>query len=228
MRESASNSCEIESYADERKELKQKIATAKIEIDRIIQAQQTVTKICIEKDEVIRSLRIEASTENDFKYGVHRDKESSKEKDLAIDSQPNASTSDSKAVLLNDSLFKQFENCFTIVQLQIIRKIGNAKRENSTFISNILRALFAENMHQLFSITATGRTTNGQKKENIDQDKMNTLYGMFSERLTNQKNETDKLEISVRLKRLNKLINSAISNAQTASKKSKIDSLSKK
>lgn len=82
-------------------------------------------------------------------------------------------------------------------------------------------------MDQLLNVSATGRAAKGHTKEKIAAEKLNTIKEMFSERLNNQMNENNKLEINARFNRLNKLLNAAITNSQTAIQKSKIDSLPK-
>lgn len=106
----------------EKKQLNEKIANAKLELNQIIRAQGTVLDICKEKDKQIDELESAISEAENY------NNQNSNQKDDAtctheVTSQPAAMAQP----ILNDALFKRFENCFTADQLLIIRKIGNSK-----------------------------------------------------------------------------------------------------
>lgn len=100
-----------------------------------------------------------------------------------------------------------------------IRSIGTAKSEDSKFVLDITRILYADEKEKLKSVSVTGRSKCGTK-QCISPKKMSILKSMFAERINKiQKNqESEKEEGIVRMKTLNQLINRAICNLNTVTK----------
>lgn len=176
-------SCEITACVDTKSELKKKIETATLELEKIKKACAIATSICTEKDHEIENLkqRITKPTSNEF-IGNARPVEQPKTDDFSF-------------------------GHFTEQQLEAIRQIGDSFSNDSTFVSNILRFLYADDVDKLPNLSVTGRSNKGK----ICAEKLNIITKMFSLRLQKQLNE--KSEIDTRMSRLNKLLNSAITNA---------------
>lgn len=213
-------SCENDSCSVEIDELKKKIATAKSELSRILVGQSTVISICEEKDMQIECLESEIEL-------IPKNSECANDinpirNDTPMHHEP---LSSQKQPTSNVQLFTRFVNDFTDDQLENIRKIGNATAEDSSFFLKILRSLYYADLSKLFTVSATGCSLKGQKKEKIQEEKMNILKGMFQERLENLRNATNQTEIDNRLSKLNKLLNTAITNIQKSIKK--IDQIKK-
>lgn len=219
----STQTCENNSCSIAINEFEKKIAAAKSELNRIMVGHSMVISICEEKDMQIKCLKSEielTSTvkNSDFSNGFTAVQEDAPltQESLALLEKP----------LTNVQLFSQFVNDFTNEQLESIRKIGNSSAEDSTFVLNVLRFLYYADLHQLFNVSATGRSSKGKTKEKIPEEKIIILKGMFSERLENLRKTSNQVEIDQRMKRLNKLLNAAITNAQKSIKK--IDQLEKK
>lgn len=198
--------------ADDKTDLKVKILEAKKTIDQILKAQQFAAEIIKEKEEKILLLQ----------------------KQIGINEyvQPSSSSSSSwqevtanvaaKITSSNSLLFEDFVQSFTEEQLAIIRSIEKSFSADSTFILTVTRSLYANNLNDLQNITVKGRK-NCTKKE-IDAQTLKTITDIFSERIDSI-TDIDEVAKMDRKKRLNTLLNRAITNINNVNKK-KLDVVS--
>lgn len=107
-------------------------------------------------------------------------------------------------------IFDEFSSDFTSSQLADLRQVGNAKREDSTFILIALKNLYEKNLETLETKSLTGRSKPGQRKEKMTPEKTAILAKIFQNRL--QHATADTQERVSREKCLNKLIKDAKDN----------------
>lgn len=118
---------------------------------------------------------------------------------------PNISTPD------NSLSFSQFENDFTSAQLVDLRSIGLTSRDDSKFVSFVIKCMYQENLSCLKTKSVTGRSVKqGETKTQISPDKMMLLKNIYSERIMAA--TEDSFEREKRKKMLNRKVNDAIHN----------------
>lgn len=104
--------------------------------------------------------------------------------------------------------FTGFSNIFTSNQLAELRTIGLSAREDSSFVSSVMKFLYAGRLTILKTKSVSGRSTKiDQPKEKITPEKENVIRKTFAERMIDVND--DKLG---REKKLNKFIKDALIN----------------
>lgn len=195
-----SENCTERLCVDEKQQLKTKIQETKKTIDQILKAQQFAADIIKEKDEKILRLRTQIDSHNN---------------------QP--STSSQKATVNIESAtvnvaplnaYDNFSEWFSAEQLSMLRGIEKALSGDSTFILAVMRSLFEKNIDELKNITVAGQHRKNSMKKKIDEMTLKVITDIFNERI----NGVDEAAKSNRKKRLNKLLNSAITNINNANK----------
>lgn len=179
-------------------ELKDKLAELKSTIEKIKRAQAVAMEICCEKDKKIRLL--ESSIPREI---------------VATDAVEAHHSSEAKSTVEKiDSVMNVPNKYFSSDQLKVIQSVGMSTLEDSTFILNVVRFLYAADLKVLEHTTIKGKGRNGQKKEMSHENK-NIISHMFSERLQ-QIGEEDRKS---REKKMNMLIRRAITNINALAKK---------
>lgn len=181
--------CQLKACADKKEELRKQFIADKARLEQIKRAQATANIICAEKDDEISILQSQ------------------------VESAPSNCAQSSS--LLQAKPFTEFAEDFTEQQIHQIRSVGNTKTDDSTFVLEITRALYANNIDKLQSVTVTGRSKD-KSKQPVSPEKMRIFRSMFSERF-HRMNEK-KTEIDSRKTTLNNLINRAISNINKPNK----------
>lgn len=194
------DSCARVSCINKKVELKQKIESAKTELNRIQRATSVVKEICDEKDKVIHSLQMSnvISPDNEtitVRHDITEANDSSK-----------------------PSPFQDFAHLFTEEHLTTFRSIDEAISSDSTFILHVTRSIYGRKLNELQHITIKGKGKNNSKKE-MDADTLKTITNMFGERIHALK--ISEPEKNNRLKRLNMLLNRAITNINSLTSKKK-------
>lgn len=96
--------------------------------------------------------------------------------------------------------FGGFSMHFSSEKLATLRSIGNNKREDSTFVSAIIKTLYADRLDAIKYKSVTGRSK-GEKKEAITPEKREILNEMFTERIYSTTDDNE--ERKIRLKKIN-------------------------
>lgn len=111
----------------------------------------------------------------------------------------------------NELLFQTHTDRFDSLDLKRIRSIKAGKRNDSTFILAIMRALYKNQESKLKERRVTKRDFKGSKKFEISADKKEIMRGMFEERISNELGESD--ESINRIKKLNEVMRFALHNS---------------
>lgn len=191
-------SCIRVSCITDKKTLKDKISHFKSELNRIQQATQVAMEICNEKDKEINLLQ--SKSVNFETIGA-----------VSICHNTNNSP--------NALLFQDFAHLFTEEQIRNFRSIDMTLPADSTFILHVTRSIYEKKLDELQQTTIKGKGKQSSKNE-MDADILKTITNMFVERI-------DSLQISQpekenRKKRLNTLLNRAISNINKSVSKNKV------
>lgn len=181
----STNICTNDLCLIERTKLNKTLADIKSEIMRINKALAVATNICNEKDEKIRRLQQQIN-------------ESSGNVESIVNIQSNQN---------KHTQMMSFANFFTEKQIKAIESIGLSTLEDSSFVLNVVRSLYSTNLHKLQNVSISGRSKDG-KKMKMSPEKSRIIKDMFSCRMQ----KVDELERATREKKLNILINRAITN----------------
>lgn len=115
-------------------------------------------------------------------------------------------------MVLNVLQFFDFSNVFTSDQLADLRSIGLSAREDSSFVSSILKFIYADRITILKLKPVSGRTTKiDHRKEKITPEKDKIIRKMFFERLLDVEDGRSERE-----KKLNNRIKDALNNIATS------------
>lgn len=200
------NVCQKKTCVVLKSELEKQLAAAKLKLLQIEKAQTVLQSICTEKDQKIETLQRNIdSIGTPNRYEI-------------IDSALPATernTESIEALKRNDIIgatlsaceqpFNRFVGNFTVGRLDTIRLLGATISEDSTFILEIIRSLYADNLKELDNITVTGRSKSNSKVK-MSPKNIEILSSMFEERLAAQPYR------NVRLRSLNPLISRSIVN----------------
>lgn len=184
--------CTRKSCSSEKASLREQIKLAKAELTRIQKAVNLVDDICDEKDKKIELMRSKLA------------------------SSPDGTTTSIRVTLP----FQDFANIFSENELQRLRSIDMAFSADSTFVLNVTRSIFKENLSELENATIRGQGMNNTKKT-MDSNKLKIITDMFGERMSLLK--VDESERMKRKKRLNTLLNRAIGNINKANQNEVVD-----
>lgn len=122
----------------------------------------------------------------------------------------------------NQMLFESLAHRFDSNEMKKIRSIRAGKRNDSTFILSITKALYKNEEEKLKERRVTSRKIKNQSKFEISAEKKEIMRGMLEERLVNELKDTGESdEIAKRLKRLNEHMRNALKNSVVAHKKQK-------
>lgn len=182
----------------DKNELKMKIQKTKQEIEQILKAQKFAAEIIRDKDIKIALLQKQIEKHN------------------AAQIKSNPQEVSHNVVAMNGTPFEGFVHLFTEEQMESIRKVQNSVSADSTFILRITRSLYATNLNDVRNITVKGQGKDNSKKE-IDGGKLKVITDMFLERI-DRITDIDKASNEERKKRLNTLLNRAITNINNANK----------
>lgn len=208
---------------DEKQQLKTKIEQAKKMIDQIVMAQQFATDIIKEKDEKILRLQTKIRSQNkqpSSAQGISMQVNITQE---ATNKQPSSTQIISTQAAVNRidieplNEFEKFSTHFNGEQLAMLRGVDKTLSGDSTFILVLMRLLYQNNIDDLQNVTVAGRKNSTKKK--IDEVVMKVITEIFDERI--DRVETNGNAKEERKKRLNKLLNSAITNINTQNNKNK-------
>lgn len=166
------DACRNKDCANNISELREQLIAIKAKHAQIEKAQAVAREICDDKDKEIANLQRKV----DAMSAVAKPNST----EMSSESVSNALIGNSSP---NDLPFIQFANNFKESHLKTIRSIGESISEDSTFILQILRGLYADNLEQVKHISVTGRSGNNTK-EKIAPEKMSILSSMFAERLS--------------------------------------------
>lgn len=180
--------CQEKTCADKKVELQKQLIASKSKLVQTEKAYAVAMEICTEKDAEILALQCK------------------------IDSINTVATVDTDDSSLNEVPFSKFATDFEEEHLNAIRSVGISVREDSTFVLQVIRSLYANNLQKLQSVSITGRSKD-KSKEQISPKKMNILSSMYKERLSKLP------EREIRLHNLNQLIARGIINITKAIKK---------
>lgn len=129
------------------------------------------------------------------------------EKNMEIDNlDKNSATQEDPSAIIFDT----FSNCFTAEQLKTLRSINSNSPGDSTFILNVVKFLYSDDLGRVKSKSACGRKNKGQSKEKMTPSKKKTLERIFGERL--HKLDVTPMEKSDRKKSVNRLIKDAFAS----------------
>lgn len=185
----AVDGCQSKVCNDKKLSLQQRLASAKSKLEQIKKAQAVAMSICTEKDEHVSILL----------------------RKLDLVGTDTKSDGASSAQTLP---FSKFEHVFEEGDLKRIRSLGNSVPEDSTFVLQVTKSLYASNLDQLRHKSVTGRSKDNSK-EAITPEKMNLLKSMYIERMGRLPGSES------RLGHLNQLTNRAILNINNAKKNKK-------
>lgn len=176
----------------EKNRLRFKLAEMKTKIAQNQNAVNTCLKICEKKQTKIKKLE---------------ELLQSKKKDISA--QP--------VVEANMKLFSKYDVQFPTEELAKLRSIGSTKKDDSTFILTGTRSLYRNDLNRAASITVSGRSRGPEPKQMMSPEKLETINGIFMERLDSLGLERgDRVE---RHKKLNELIRHALTNIKKTAHK---------
>lgn len=189
--------CKNSFCCKERNELKAKCIEHEEKLNEINQAVETLLKITRKPEEKEKTI----------------DKSKLKVKKAKKFSKPLACSSKSSDAQI---MFSAFGDVFLPDELLKLRTIGTDKKDDSSFILNVMRFLYRNDSEKLSSLSLTGRSRGGTKKK-LSSLKYNLVKNLFWERLSSLNLYSD--EFSDRAKRMNKHIKSAILNTARSMEK---------
>lgn len=190
------NTCEVK-----KSDLQKQLNAAKAKLAQIEKAQAAAMTICTEKDEEISILQRQTQPNNTVVMS-----------NVPVIVSYDAASSSAREEVTPDKPFTKFADSFNGHQLSSIQSIGISCSQDSTFILEVIRSLYAENIEKLHRVTVTGRSKD-ESKEPISPKKKEVLSSMFIERLKDQP------QSDVRMRNLNKLAGRAIVNITKVMKK---------
>lgn len=97
--------------------------------------------------------------------------------------------------------FNSFSAHISSEKLAFLRSIGPDKREDSTFVSASIKALYADKLDIIKTKSLTGRSKSEQPKQPITPEKRSILNELFTERINSITNDCD--ERKIRMKKIN-------------------------
>lgn len=106
--------------------------------------------------------------------------------------------------------FMKSSTHFSSGELATLRSFGPGKREDSTFVSAGVRALYADNLDAVKTKSLTGRSKSEQKKNAMTPEKREILKEILTERVHSTTGDDE--ERKTRIKKLNDHIRFAIIN----------------
>lgn len=177
------NSCQEKGCVDLKAELSKQLAASKLKLAQIEKAQALLKIVCAEKDEEIKNLQ----------------------QSLIAALPATEKIVETVTLPATEKPFDRFVDEVGVGRLDMIRSIGATISDDSTFVLEIMRTLYADDINELDNITVTGRSKTNSKTKMCER-KMGIVSSMFIERLASQPLR------NVRLKSLNQLISRAIVN----------------
>lgn len=102
-------------------------------------------------------------------------------------------------------LFQHFESNINLVNLKALRSVPIGQKNDSKFITLLLRILYADNLS-----TLSQRNVSGRNKLPITPTKKQIIDGIFKERIIAE--ETNIVQVELREKSVNTLLGDAILN----------------
>lgn len=107
----------------------------------------------------------------------------------------------------DQSLFSEFKNTFSEIQLKELRSVPSGISRDSTFVLKCMRFLYTD-PSVLLHISMTGKPFKQQKKEKMCEKNVDVIKKILNQRIASE--EIDLINVSIRLGRLSKLIRDAI------------------
>lgn len=201
------HSCVNETCVKKKENLCQRLETVKLKFEQLKKANAAAKSVCEEKDGEIANLQCRL---NMFHRQIATEDVSSVQTDYA----------GAQSIDLQNVSFARFNAQFSEEQLKRFRSIGNKNADDSSFVLDVTRCLYADEMEKLKSRTVVKKSKDGAKRP-MTPEKLDLLRSMFTERINSiQKNQENQIESEKgkveesagRLKTLNQLINRAIGN----------------
>lgn len=121
----------------------------------------------------------------------------------------------------NPLIFNNFENIFEASELTTLRSIPFSSSRDSSFILQVLRFLYKDDLSILNSRTASTKVAN---KDPISPEKKTILVGLYNERLSSLK-LTD-LDLDSRNAKLNEFVMTGINNIRKSLKRQSLETIS--
>lgn len=183
---------------------------------------------CSQKDIEINDLKkkisdlekqnVELRNDNkQLKYMYNKSNAVNLDKDIKIDllvKEKAQKDGKNEATIDNNVLFKNFEHSFNERELAQLRSIPNVKSRDSSFILQVLRFIYKNDLSILNLRTASSNVTN---KKPITPQKKNIIENIFWERLDSLK--LNVIECDLRKAKLNEFIINGISNIRKSLKR---------
>lgn len=212
------NACKDEKCLRERLEEQKKINELLEKCQKTEEAIESVNSIIMEKNEEIEKLQkmLKLTTIQRPKPVVNSStvvaipEVTPVCQTISIADAPLATNKESKNVE-SQLTFSKFLGEFNDSQMAQLRSLGPTIRDDSTFVSSVMRFLYSERLDCLKNKSVSGRgRTKEEKKEQLTPHKKTVLDEMFGERINCLTSNKD--EIINRKKNLNKYVKDAISN----------------
>lgn len=200
--------CNNELCIDKKNELNVKREEVIQKIRKIEEAMRVCSTILSEKDKKIDILRKQAN-------GNSMSLISCAAALPKVASQPISNTEGVEEE--EATIFSEFSTDFSAEDLAVLRSIGSAKREDSTFVATSMKCLYKDDLSILEQKTLTGRSSKTDRiVYPVTPKKVEILSKMFDERINSITH--DEIEKISRNKCLNKYIKDAIMNINKIAK----------
>lgn len=120
----------------------------------------------------------------------------------------------------DQSLFSEFRNTFSEIQLKELRSVPSGISRDSTFVLKCMRFLYTD-ASVLLHISMTGKPFKQQKKEKMCEKNVDVIKKILNQRIASE--EIDLINVSIRMRRLSKLIRDAIDTIRKSVRNSNRD-----
>lgn len=210
------NMCDKQICLEEKSNQKEKIIELSNKCEQIESAIASVNSIIKDKDHEIDTLRknLEATKIQHLQITPLENTPALNYSQIAqTTSLANGTPTLNKKVEVMDAglSFVKFSEKFRDSQLAQLRSIGPTIRDDSTFITTLMKFLYNGKFDTLMNKSVSGRgRTKAEKKEKITPEKNSLMTEMFSERINEV--TTDINDRNNRIKHFNKYIKDAIAN----------------
>lgn len=209
-----SNACKDEKCSSEKLMQRTKINELSRKCEQTEEAIASVNSIIEDKNEEIRKLQkmLDMSTITPLEYSTFdRSTTLNNTPDItSILNLPESSNKQSKSVE-SELSFSKFAGKFIDSELAELRSVGPTIRDDSTFVSCVIRYLYSGCLESLENKSVSGRgRTKEERKEKLTPEKKAVIDDIFAERINHLTNSTE--EYKSRYKLLHKYIKDAIFN----------------
>lgn len=208
--------CKNSSCADEKRRLQSYLGECKATLKQVNWNVERIIKTIARKEATLAKLEMEKQKHQPTVTAATISKSMATTGTTVLGAITNGKST--PGVITPDNLlFSKFSDLFSTIELAELRSNGNSKSSDSTFVLKIIRMLYKNDLDKVVSLSVTGNSRKGEKKEKMAQQHIDVVEGMLAERLSSLK--LNSTEYALRLKMGTTHMKNALANIIKTKKK---------